>query len=302
MPVLRAALLCLTLGALLPATALPRGEAVPGGVALIDVGPANAPRPEVLLNGRRVAVIEADRRWVAMVGIALGTAPGVQQIEWEDCQGPRRSRFEVVVKARGEQRLTIANDKMVNPGPEELARIERETPRIRAALDRFSEVAAVATEFRLPVIAPESSPFGLRRWFNGEERRPHAGLDLAAAAGTPILAPASGEVIEVGEFYFNGNTVFIDHGRGLITMYNHLSRIDVKPGERVAAGAAIGAVGATGRVTAAHLHFGVTLNGTSVDPKLFLIEKPLIEQPLIEQPRIEAPPPGATPTNPDTTR
>jgi biotin carboxyl carrier protein len=276
----RAPLLLLTLlASSATAATLPRTEAVPGGVVLIDVGPAGGPRPEVLYKARRTAVLEVDGRWVAMVGIALGTAPGPQQVEWEDCGGPRSSRFEVLDKPRGEQRLTIANDRMVNPGPEEMARIERETPRIRAALDRFSEVEAVATAFRLPVVAPESSPFGLRRWFNGEERRPHAGLDLAAAAGTPIVAPAAGVVVDVGDFYFNGNTVFIDHGRGLITMYNHLSRIDVTPGQRVEAGTTLGAVGATGRVTAAHLHLGVTLNGTSVDPKLFLVEQPPLETP-----------------------
>lgn len=260
------------------AAALPRAEAVPGGVALFDLGPASNARPEVNYNGRRVAVVEDAGRWVALVGIALAAAPGMQQIDWEDCSGPRSTRFEVLAKTRGEQRITLANDRMVNPGPEELARIERETPRIRQALDRFSD-GAVATGFRLPVRAPESSPFGLRRWFNGEERRPHAGLDLAAVEGTPITAPAPGIVIDVGDFYFNGNTVFIDHGQGLVTMYNHLSRIDAIPGQRVAAGDVIGAVGATGRVTAAHLHFGVTLNGTSVDPKLFLLEAPPLEVP-----------------------
>lgn len=276
---LRAALLLSLATLALPAPALPRAEPVPGGVALLDVGPAGSPRPEVRFGQRRIAVVEERGRWIAVVGIPLATAPGPQLVEWEDCSGPRTSRFEVLAKARGEQRLTIANDRMVNPGAEELARIERETPRIRAALDRFSETDGFADAFRLPVIAPESSPFGLRRWFNGEERRPHAGLDLAAAAGTPIVAPAAGVVLDVGDFYFNGNTVFIDHGRGLVTMYNHLSRIDAKPGERVEAGAVIGAVGATGRVTAAHLHFGVTLNGTSVDPKLFLLEEPPLEPP-----------------------
>lgn len=290
MTVLRPVALALGLalaGAAAPtAAALPRAEPVPGGVALVDVGPAGSPRPEVRYDGRRVAVVAEAGRWVALVGIPLAVAPGAQEVEWEDCSGPRRSRFEVLAKARGEQRLTIANPRMVNPGPDELDRIGRETPRIRAALDRFSEVDEVATAFRLPVVAPESSPFGLRRWFNGEERRPHAGLDLAAAEGTPILAPAAGVVIDVGDFYFNGNTVFIDHGRGLVTMYNHLSRIDATAGQRVAAGTVIGAVGATGRVTAAHLHFGVTLNGTSVDPALFLVERPPVEEPPT------APPPG----------
>lgn len=257
-----------------PALEFPRAAPVSGGVVRIDLGPASAPRPEARFGARRLAVLEDAGRWTALVGIPLGTAPGPQRIEWNGVDGPRESAFAIESVERGEQRITLANDKMVNPGPEEMARIERETPRIRAALDRFTEVDRVPTAFRLPVVAPASSPFGLRRFFNGEERRPHAGLDLAAAAGTPILAPAAGEVIDVGEFYFNGNTVFIDHGRGLVTMYNHMSRIDVAAGQRVEAGTPIGRVGATGRVTAAHLHWGVTLNGTSVDPRLFLVEQP----------------------------
>ena len=121
-----------------------------------------------------------------------------------------------------------------------------------------------------PVEGRYSSPFGLRRFFNEQARKPHSGLDIVANEGTPVRAAADGVVINTGNYFFNGNTVFIDHGQGLITMYCHLNRIDVSDGQQVKRGDLIGGVGSTGRVTGAHLHWSVLLNGTLVNPELFL--------------------------------
>jgi murein DD-endopeptidase MepM/ murein hydrolase activator NlpD len=258
-------LLCLLLPPVLAAP-LPRPLPVPGGIAVVDIGPANGTAPILKYAGNRVMVLREADRWKAVVGIPLTAAPGIHRLD--GAQTGIAPNFTVQKKAYAEQRLVVADDRKVNPTAEDLKRIGRERVRMDQALAHWAEGDVNAT-FILPVMGPLSSPFGLRRYFNEQPRQPHSGIDIAAQAGDPIRAPADGRVIDSGDFFFNGNTVFLDHGQGLVTMYCHMSRIDVKPGQHVAQGEVIGAVGQTGRVTGPHLHWGVSLNNTRVDPALF---------------------------------
>ena len=257
-------------GAARGAGILPQASVVPGGVALLDVGSEKSPAPSVTFGGKRVLTIGQDGKWIAVVGLPLATKPGMLTIDVQPLGGVRTARHITVIdKKYVEQRLQVAPGQ-VDLAPEDLERVKVEQVRIRHSLDSFSDTLPTTFALRQPVPGPRSSSFGLRRVFNGQPRAPHSGMDIAAALGTPILAPADGTVLDSGEFFFNGGTVFIDHGSGFVTMFCHLSQSDVKPGDVVKAGQVIGKVGATGRVTGPHLHFGVTLNGALVDPALFL--------------------------------
>lgn len=251
------------------ASELPQSLAVPGGVAIIDVPGEPERAPVVTFNGNRVMVLPGPAGWRAIVGIPLASEPGAAQLEIRADKVTLTQGFTVAGKAYATQRLKVA-PKHVDLSAEDAARVEREQPHIRATLATFSEAAPVTMNFASPVKGPRSSSFGLRRVFNNQPRNPHSGMDIAAAVGTPVYAPAPGKVIDTGDYFFNGNSVFIDHGQGLVTLYCHLSRIDVAPGRSVKTGDKLGEVGATGRVTGPHLHWGVALNRAFVDPALFL--------------------------------
>ena len=240
----------------------------PGGVALLELGAADGPAPVVEYDGKRVLVFREAGRWRAAVGIPLDTEPGRATIRLE---GDITLSFDIVAHAYAEQRLNV-DRKYVSLSDEVLERVGRERKVIDAALTNWRSETLVGIDLEPPVDGPRSSSFGLRRFFNDEPRAPHKGMDIAVPTGTPVAAPRSGVVTATGDFYFNGKTVFIDHGQGYVTMYCHLSEIAVAEGDSVAVGDTIGAVGATGRVTGPHLHFGTYLNGTAVDPALLLTD------------------------------
>ena len=247
--------------------AAPTHSPWPGGIAIIEVGPVDAPPPIVEYEGRRVLVLRDGESWLAAIGIPLDIPTGGSSALVNTA---RVVDFDIREHAYREQRLTVKNQSHVTPDEEQLARIRREREIIDAALTNWRDVADVSVLLSAPVEGRRSSSFGLRRFFNDQPRSPHKGMDIAASEGTPILAPGPGIVTATGDYFFNGKTVIVDHGQGFITMYCHLSQIGVDEGQSLAAGERLGAVGATGRVTGPHLHFGTYLNGTAVDPALLL--------------------------------
>ncbi|WP_122377215.1 peptidoglycan DD-metalloendopeptidase family protein [Pseudomonas caricapapayae] len=239
---------------------------VPGGVAVIDLG-TGAQAPTATYQGKPVLVVkEQGTRWLAIVGIPLTVKPGTQQIT----SGGRALNFTVGSKKYPEQHITLKNKRQVNPTPEDNKRIEGELAEQLRAYRSFSPGTPSNLILDKPVNGPLSSKFGVRRFFNGEERNPHSGLDFAVPAGTPIKSPAAGKVILTGNYFFNGNTVFVDHGQGFISMFCHMSKIDVKVGDLVPRGGVVGKVGATGRATGPHMHWNVSLNDARVDPAIFI--------------------------------
>jgi murein DD-endopeptidase MepM/ murein hydrolase activator NlpD len=244
---------------------------VPGGVALLELGAApEAPRAS--FDGVPVLVVGDRNGWTAVVGIPLAAEPGTRHlVVRRNGVTETRQPFEVEPVRYAEQRLTVARAK-VDLSKKDLDRYERERAHLAGVMATHSDKVPASLQFRQPTPGPRSSSFGLRRFFNDQPRNPHSGMDIAAAEGTPVVAAGAGRVIDTGDYFFNGKTVWIDHGGGLLTMYCHLSAIDVRSGKNVAAGNRIGAVGATGRVTGAHLHWSVSLNRAMVDPALFLGE------------------------------
>ena len=256
-----------------PATAavVAKSNPVPGGVAVVNLGQFKE-KPEVFFEDKRVMVVPHPKKsdhWQAVTGIPLEIKPGDHHLKVSSASGENRVKFRIRNKKYKKQYLKIKNKRKVDPSPEDMKRILREKDEINASLAHWREAPQLQQGFQIPVHGRLSSPFGLRRFFNQQPRKPHSGIDIAAPHGTTIVSPADAVVLQTGDYFFNGNTVFLDHGNGLITMYCHMSRIDVKPGDTIARGESIGAIGNTGRATGPHLHWGVSLNDARVDPGLF---------------------------------
>ncbi len=250
------------------ANELPIESNVPGGVVVVPI--KSKDRPKAFFYDKKVMVIGKSQDWKAIVGIPLKIELGEHKLKVVSNSAEANYLFEVVDKDYEAQYLTIKNKRQVDPNKEDMLRISKERKLISKVKTNWREINNIPLRFIKPAKGPFSSSFGLRRFFNNQPRNPHSGLDIAAEKGTPIVAPAAGVVTNAGDYFFNGKTVFLDHGQGLITMYCHMEKINIKEGDSVGVNDVLGTVGSTGRVTGAHLHWSVILNNTTVEPLLFL--------------------------------
>lgn len=242
----------ITLAGVLSQGGLARGEAPPGTRLVLDDRPVR-----VAPDGRFILGFGRD----APVTMSLAaTFPN------------GRTTTEKITLERREyqiQRINGLPPQMVTPDPALMARIKAELAKVHGVRAIESDQLAFETPLAWPVTGPISGVYGSQRILNGEPRAPHLGVDIAAPAGTPIKADATGTVtLAEHDLYFTGGTVIIDHGYGLSTIYQHMSRLDVTVGQHVEQGDLVGAVGATGRVTGPHLHWGMNWYDVAIDPQL----------------------------------
>ena len=243
---------------------LPKQSLRAGGIAVI---PLSQKVTDVYFENKPILKVKENGQPYAILGIPLSTSVGKLQLTTN--QEP--IQIEIKPYNYAQQRLTVKNQDYVNPSQDQLDRYAREAKEQNEIYLSFTPAQWEAfPKFIRPTAGKFSNSFGRKRFFNGEERAPHSGLDIPAPVGQKVVAPASGKVVALGDYFFNGKTILIDHGQGLISMFCHLSDYQVKIGENVQQGQMIGKVGKTGRVTGAHLHWGMSLNNARVDPQLFL--------------------------------
>lgn len=267
---------------------LPKEERVPGGIALIRLpqilghppkAPQNGHPPKVTFNGESVALIQRttknnQKQWIAVVGIPLNQKPGSAELRVMVGVHLTKIPFQVKDKAYKLEKLFFKQPKQsknVKPNLKVLERLERERRHFDRLFSIWTPTTVETFKMTRPVPGRVTGTFGNQRMINGVLASQHKGIDFSGKVGTPIHPTLKGKVIDVGQYLLTGNTVMLDHGQGLKTVYAHLSTVKVKPGDLVSPKSIIGTVGKTGRATGPHLHFGVNLNNTRVAPELFFV-------------------------------
>jgi murein DD-endopeptidase MepM/ murein hydrolase activator NlpD len=252
---------------------LPKQALIPGGVAIVQLSTESQNSPEVYYMGQRVLVLadpKKRRHWLAVIGIPLNAKIGNNDIQIHSNNRIVNKSFLVRQKKYPVQKLTIADQRKVTPLPEDEQKIAAEYAETIQTYTTWEYKQLASLKLALPVKGRLSSPFGLTRIINNIPKNPHSGLDIAAPLGAKVQAAKDGRVINIGDYFYTGNIVFVDHGQGFITSYCHLDKVTVRIGQQLKTGDIIGMVGKTGRATGPHLHWSVSLNGVRVDPKLFI--------------------------------
>ena len=225
---------------------------------------------ELVWETKKVPAFQVQNVWMTILGVDLDAKPGDHKADvlltMQDGRVEKRdAMIQVVAKKYPTTELTV-EEKYVELSKTDLARANRESAETDGIFAVTSPEMLWTTAFTVPIPGGTGTSFGHRRVFNGEPRAPHAGADLRAKTGTPIHAANRGRVVLAKNLFFTGNTVILDHGLGIYSLYAHLSRIDVKRGDIVKNGQLVGLAGATGRVTGPHLHWGMRVQGARVDP------------------------------------
>jgi len=251
------------------AQTLPENHSVNGGVTIVPINIKQ--KPEAYYNNKQITVIKSPNpnQWLLIVGIPLDKKDEIQQIQLKK---PIKASvpFHVSEKFYRTQSLTIKNKRKVDPYAKDRGRINHEKNKMKSYFAKRTEGNPFKKKYIAPSNGPISSLFGLKRVYNNKPRDPHSGLDIAAPEGTPVRAVTDGTVIDADDYFFTGNTVIVDHGQGVFSLYAHLKEMKVKPGKRLEQGEILGTIGKTGRVTGPHLHWMMVMNETIVDPLLFV--------------------------------
>ena len=245
-------------------------QAVQGDVVTVETISGSSNLRLWCFGKRWPAKQQADGRWRGWIGVDLKTKPGELPIEWSD--GKQVIAKDTLTVSKGEFRISHiqVKKKMAEFDTPTLARIRKEVKALKAT---YVEPVAATPDVKMfgkPTEGIESTPFGAQRYVNGAARSPHSGIDIAAAEGTAIRTPLAGKVLFAGEMYLNGNTIAIGHGNGLVSVFSHMHKINVNEGAWVETHQLIGEVGATGRATGPHLHWGVRFNMARVNPESLL--------------------------------
>jgi murein DD-endopeptidase MepM/ murein hydrolase activator NlpD len=240
----------------------------PGSVALLTIDPGGATIVRARAFDRDLAPFRAQpHTWQVLVGIDLAAKPGTYTVAIDTEQPASHTTYPLLVRThRFPTRTLTVNPNLVNPPASEMERITREARELDRVWNAPAGPRLWEGPFERAVPDPANSSFGTRSVYNGEARSPHSGTDFLSPAGRPIKAPNAGRVVLAASLYFTGGTVVVDHGGGVLSMFAHMSKIDVREGDVLKTGDVIGEVGATGRVTGPHLHWAVHVNGARVDP------------------------------------